>query len=289
MFKAIIAASRLKTLPAAFVPVGLSIVLVRFEGLAIDWGLAVFTTLATLFIQLATNYFNDVIDAAKGADNERRLGPVRATSKGMLSPKFVTVMALVSILIASLLGLPLLEARGWPLLLIGVPAIYLTYGYTGGPFPLAYRGMGELFVLLWFGLIAVGGSYFVQTGGVSLNAIILGLQAGFYSVVMIAINNLRDLETDKAVGKNTIMVLWGRGFGQVLVIFVCLMPDLVGLYWLGVGRGDLWLFPLIATLPTKAVLVAGVLRSAASAEDNKLLATGALQLILFGVTWALVS
>jgi len=287
-FSAIIAASRPKTLPAAVVPVAIAVALTQFRTQNVGWDLAIWTLLATLFIQLATNYFNDIIDAKKGADTDDRLGPTRAAASGLLSTRFVWGLAFGALGIAALLGIPLILERGWIILAIGIPAAYLCYGYTGGPFPLAYRAMGEIFVLLWFGVIAVTGSYFVQTGEWSLDALVLGFQSGAYSTVLIAINNLRDIETDKLVAKNTIMVLFGKSFGRVFISLTCLLPDLAGIYWSEDGLW-MWLAPLIVTLPLKLLILKGVFTTEPSAAYNKFLAVSAVQLLLFGATWTITS
>ena len=286
MISAIIAASRPKTLPAAIVPIALAVALTQLENEIIRWDLAIWTTLSTLFIQLATNYFNDIIDAKKGADTDQRLGPTRASASGLLSEKFVWTLAFGSLSLAALCGIPLILERGWIILAIGIPAAYLTYGYTGGPFPLAYRAMGELFVLLWFGVIAVMGCYFVQTGEWSTDALILGLQSGSYSTVLIAINNLRDIDTDRLVNKNTVMVLFGKSWGRFIVTTTCLLPTILGTYWINT---NLWLSltPTLATLPLNFIILKGIYTNEPSPIYNKFLALGALQLLIFGISWGI--
>ena len=217
-------AIRPKTLPAAIVPVWAGCVLAwRLEGVFHGW-LALATLLGALFIQIATNFFNDVIDADKGTDTEKRLGPQRVTASGLVSREVVLRGALVMLLLASLCCVYLWMERGWWILLIGVPSLYLSYGYTGGPFPLAYRGMGEVFVILFFGLIAVGGTIFVQLGHVPPAGWILGLQIGFLSAVLIAVNNFRDLEEDREAGKNTIVVKFGRRPVYWLIALLTMAP-----------------------------------------------------------------
>ncbi|MEM7385472.1 MAG: 1,4-dihydroxy-2-naphthoate octaprenyltransferase [Verrucomicrobiota bacterium] len=162
-------AARPKTLPAAVVPVAVGTAL--GATLSGEWfpGLAALTLLCCLAFQIATNFFNDAIDFKKGADTPQRLGPVRVTASGLISPRAVITSGVVLLLLAVILALPLVQARGWIIIAIGLPSMFLCYGYTGGPFPLAYLGLGELFVFLFFGLIAVAGSYFVQTNVISLH------------------------------------------------------------------------------------------------------------------------
>ena len=194
--KAWILAARPKTLHAAVVPVwvGSMPVLIDRDPLSGAWFLFWATLGSCLCIQIATNLFNDAIDWRKGADTDRRIGPKRVTASGMLSPGVVLLGALLFCLVAVLFSIPLIMERGWPIVVLGTVSLYFAYGYTGGPFPLAYRGMGELFVLIFFGLVAVLGSHFVQTGEWGGREILtLGLQCGLYSCVLIAINNLRDI------------------------------------------------------------------------------------------------
>jgi 1,4-dihydroxy-2-naphthoate octaprenyltransferase len=205
-----ILASRPKTLPAAIVPVWVGCVLVWELTGAVDWALAVFTLLGAMCIQVATNLFNDAIDAGKGADTEARVGPRRVTASGMLSSRAVYIGAAVFLLLGVACGVPLVMERGWVMVAIGIPSLFLAYGYTGGPFPLAYLGLGELFVILFFGFVAVMGTVFVQMGEWPWSGAVLGLQVGLLSAVLIAINNMRDEEEDRQTGKRTLAVRTGR-------------------------------------------------------------------------------
>src|SRR6188474_1936600 len=162
--KALLLAARPKTLPAAVCPVVAGSALAWRLTHQFSWLLAVCTLLSTICIQVATNYFNDAEDAAKGADTAARLGPVRATASGLVSRRTMMMAGLAAVLAAALFSIPLLHACGWPILVIGIVSLLFSYGYTGGPWPLAYRGLGELFVMLFFGLVAVAGTVFVQTG-----------------------------------------------------------------------------------------------------------------------------
>ena len=194
MFKACLLAARPKTLPAAIVPVWVGCVLAwKLSGNFNLW-LALCTVGGAIAIQIATNFFNDAIDAKKGADTEKRLGPTRVTASGMMESKTVMQLATLFLGLAVACGVVLYQARGWPIIAIGIPSLFLAYGYTGGPFPLAYRGLGELFVVLFFGLVAVAGTVFIQTGGWPRESLLLGLQIGLLSAVLISINNLRDRE-----------------------------------------------------------------------------------------------
>ena len=196
-------------MPAAIAPVTVGTVLGAQLAGAWRIDLAVFALLSCLALQIATNLFNDAIDHEKGADTEKRLGPRRVTASGDLSSRQVMWAALVVLGVSCLCALPLWLDRGWPIIAIGIPSLYLCYGYTGGPVPLAYRGLGDLFVLVFFGWVAVIGSCFLQTGRFDPEAVLLGTQIGLLSVALIAINNLRDHEEDAETGKRTLTVRFG--------------------------------------------------------------------------------
>ncbi len=283
-----ILASRPKTLPAAVAPV--------IAGCAVAWkyagvfhlGLALCTLLSAVAIQIAANFFNDALDFAKGADTEKRLGPLRPTSVGLVSARGMMLAAAMALLAACLLAWPLIQARGWPILAIGLPSLYFSYGYTGGPLPLAYRGLGDLWVLLFFGLIAVSGTLFVQTGQWPPHGWIAGAQIGFLSTVLIAINNLRDHEEDTSTGKRTLAVRLGPTFARAEITFLCLAPHVAGaVFWPELGWKKAALFPL----PTALLgwyIARRVWRTPPSAAYNKYLALSAAQLVLFMLllTWA---
>lgn len=279
-----ILAARPKTLPAAIVPVwvGAMPALVdgnRFTG---SWFLFWCTLLSCLCIQIATNLFNDAIDHVKGADTKNRLGPRRVTASGMLRPGTVLIGALAFCAIAALISLPMVLERGWPVVAIGLVSFFFAYGYTGGPFPLAYRGMGELFVILFFGFVAVSGSYFVQTGEWGGGEVLrLGLQCGLYSSVLIAINNLRDLEEDRSTGKRTLAVRFGEVFARVEILLFCVLP--VVLWNLYASETVVGLLVGLVPAPIGVIIVACVFRLRPGKIYNRILALGALQLILFAV------
>ena len=216
-------AARPKTLPAAVVPVWAGCVLAWKLTGEFDWLIAWSTLLGAVFIQIATNFFNDAIDSRKGADTERRLGPVRVTASGMMTARMVNGLAVGFLGLAFLCGVILYQARGWPVIVIGLPSLFLAYGYTGGPFPLAYRGMGEVFVVLFFGLVAVCGTVFMQTGEWPREGLLLGGQIGLLSAVLISINNLRDREEDATTGKRTLAVRFGPKVAVAVIwLFTCL-------------------------------------------------------------------
>lgn len=285
MLKSCLLATRPKTLPAAIVPVWVGCALAWKLTGVIDGRLALFTLLSALCIQIATNLFNDVIDDVKGADTARRLGPQRVSGSGLLPRRAVYLGAFVFLGMACLSSIPLIEARGWLVILIGVPSLYLSYGYTGGPLPLAYLGLGELFVILFFGVVAVGGTVFVQTGEWFGVAGVLGLQVGLLSAVLIAINNLRDVEEDRASGKRTLAVRFGTTFLWQLTRIFILAAFLLG--FAGFQYDAHWL-PAFS-LPWIVVGIwstEGVRRTPPGVHFNRYLAGAALQLVLFAGAFA---
>lgn len=273
-------AARPKTLPAAIVPVWAGCVLSwKLQGSWNPW-LAFCTLAGAICIQIATNFFNDAIDAQKGADTEKRLGPTRVTSSGLISRRAVFIAAAVFLLLATLCGVVLYQAVGWPILAIGIPSLYLAYGYTGGPFPLAYRGMGEIFVVAFFGIIAVGGTVLIQMNQWRDEAMLLGFQIGLLSAVLISINNLRDREEDASTGKNTMAVRLGDRGARFLVWLEVKVAAFCGLIWL---KHDLpWLTLAAVPLLTLGMfLLYRVFTEPAGKGMNSLLALGGLMLILF--------
>jgi 1,4-dihydroxy-2-naphthoate octaprenyltransferase len=280
---AYILAARPKTLPAAIVPVWLGCVLAWYLAGEFDGWLAIYTLMGAVWIQIGTNFFNDAIDSDKGADTEKRLGPIRATASGKLSRRTVYGAAIACLLIASVFGYLLFQSRGWMIIAIGIPSLYLCYGYTGGPWPLAYKGLGEIFVILFFGLLAVAGTVFIQLGAWRWEAVLLGLQTGLLSAVLISINNLRDRAEDKGNNKRTIAVLLGEKLAKRILLLEIFLPALLGLFWLG-NDSYLAIFPL-AYLVIGIPLARGVILNPPSRIYNKYLALGGLQLIFFGMVF----
>ena len=222
-----ILAARPKTLSASVVPVlvGTALAWPRIEWATFGYALA-----GAIFIQIGTNLVNDALDFRRGADTSERLGPVRVTQAGLLGYDTVMRGAWISFAIAALCGIPLILRGGWPIATIGIASILAAYAYTGGPYPLGYHGLGELFVLLFFGVIAVGGSYFVQTFKYDVRALIAGVAVGLLAVALLAINNLRDVASDQASNKKTLVVRFGEQFGRIEIIACVLIPFALALF-----------------------------------------------------------
>lgn len=281
----ILLASRPKTLPAAIVPVWIGSVLAWYLTGQFSLALALCTVGATICIQVATNLFNDALDSRKGADTKKRQGPIRITAAGQLSEKSVMRIAFVFLVIAILFSLPLVFTRGWEILAIGIPSLYLCYGYTGGPWPLAYKGLGEAFVILFFGLVAVMGTVFVQIGEWRIEAALLGVIVGLLSCFLIAINNLRDVDEDRTTGKRTIAVILGKDFYKRLM-FMMSGHTFVGVlafwFWQKLPMG-----PEFGFLVLSCILLTKVLLSKGGKDLNKYLAMAGGLLILFAVIFHL--
>lgn len=202
---------------------------------------AFFALLVAVFIQIGTNFANDYFDFKKGADTDERLGPARVTQKGWIQPEQVKRACILMFALAFLCGLVLVTQSHWILLLVGIASILSGIAYTGGPFPLAYNGLGDLFVLIFFGPVAVVGTYYVQTLSIDVAPLIGSLTIGLLATAVLVVNNLRDRFTDVKANKKTLVVRLGYQFGRAEHVFCLLAPFLIAL--VGVGRGT---FPRLA-------------------------------------------
>jgi 1,4-dihydroxy-2-naphthoate octaprenyltransferase len=207
-FKIWMLAIRPKTLPAAMGPVIVGTAL-ALGNEAFRFGPALAALLAALLLQIGSNLANDVFDYKKGKDTKERTGPLRVTQAGLLTPKQVMRGMVVVFALAFFVGTYLIWIGGWPVLAIGISSIICAIIYTGGPFPLGYHGLGEVFVFIFFGPVAVIGTYYVQAGAVVPAAWWASLPVGFLITAILVVNNYRDLETDKKVGKRTLAVRLG--------------------------------------------------------------------------------
>ncbi len=235
-------AIRPKTLSVSLVPVMVGSSLAYAETGAVLWLPLLVALLAAMLIQIGTNLHNDVSDFERGADGAERVGPARATASGWLAPAVVRRAALACFGLAVLLGFYLVWHGGWPILLLGLCSIAAGWAYTGGPRPIAYSALGELFVWLFFGLGAVMGSYYLQTLSLGWSVFVAASMVGLLAAAVIAVNNYRDLDSDRKIGKNTLAVRIGRGGSQAeyaLLLFApyLLLPLLAWLSHSGWGAG----------------------------------------------------
>lgn len=227
-------AARPRTLPAAIAPV------IAATGLAFhDGGMKPAAAAAclgfALLVQIGTNFANDYFDFLKGADTRERVGPRRAVAAGLVAPATMRRATAVVFAAAFLVGLTLLPFGGWPLVLIGVVSILCGYAYTGGPYPLAYHGLGDVFVFVFFGLVAVTATYFVQAGTVTTDAWLIGAGIGGLATNILVVNNHRDIATDRKAGKRTLAVRFGERFSRLQFAFghAIAIGAIVALGWRG--------------------------------------------------------
>jgi 1,4-dihydroxy-2-naphthoate polyprenyltransferase len=278
-------ASRPKTLSAAAVPVLVGTACAAARG-PVRWGPALAALLGALLLQIGANFANDVFDYEKGADTAERLGPTRAVQAGLLSARSMRLGMVLVFALALALGLYLTSVAGYVILIIGCASILSAIAYTGGPYPLGYHGLGDVFVFLFFGLVAVCGTAFVELGRVPGLALFCALPVGALATAILVVNNLRDRQTDELAGKRTLAVRFGRGFAitqyRALIAVSYLVPVALTLTR---SAGPEVLLPVFS-LP----LALKIERKVASEEGralNALLAATAKLLLIFGLLFAL--
>ncbi len=279
-----IQACRPKTLIAALIPVTGAYLLARAESFSVTPYIFISTLLAAISIQISTNLFNDYFDNKKGSDTENRLGPKRALSLGIFSARKVLIAAIAFDLLAFVFAIPLFQERGWGLIILGVLCALMAVSYTGGPFPLTHLGLGEVFVLIFFGWVATFWSYFVFTGLYSFYATLLGLQLGALSCVLITVNNLRDEAEDRSTAKKTLVVRWGKAFGLKLLSLELLLPYLLLLFWKNYSK--LYFLPLIL-YPFALNIHRAMSREEMSPRTNRFLAYASLHALAFLTLWGI--
>ncbi|MEE2808462.1 MAG: 1,4-dihydroxy-2-naphthoate octaprenyltransferase [Verrucomicrobiota bacterium] len=281
-FPALLAATRPKTLMAAVLPVSLGATLAYSINESFNYILFTAVILSALCIQIATNLFNDVIDAKKGADTDQRIGPKRMTSSGTLPPQSLIIAGITFCFMAVTFSLPLIVTRGIPIVIIGVISLFLAYGYTGGPWPLAYKGLGEIFVFIFFGLVAVNGTFYVFTGQICNESILLGTQSGLLCAIIISINNARDITQDRNCGKMTLAARYGIKFAKREILILSILPYLLGLIWMPLGHNFTALIPLMG-MPLSAIIAILIIRNEPSSSYNKYLGLSVLAYLNFSV------
>ncbi|MGH8020763.1 MAG: 1,4-dihydroxy-2-naphthoate polyprenyltransferase [Opitutaceae bacterium] len=277
-------ATRPKTLPAAIIPVLVGSALAHAEG-SFNWQPATACMVFALLIQIGTNFANDYADFEKGADSLERVGPRRAVASGLIPVAAMRRGAFIVFGLAFACGMALVHWRGWELLPLGIMCLLFGWAYTGGPFPLAYHGLGDVFVFVFFGLVAVSGTYYVLTDRLECDILLAAVPVGLLATNILVVNNYRDIVVDERAGKHTLVVRFGRKFArrQYALSLVCAaaVPIVLALKW---ERPPL-AFASLAIVP-------GVLltRQLATMRDgrglNSLLGRTAALLLGFGATWA---
>lgn len=250
-FKSVFIAIRPKTLSASIAPVLVGSA-IAFNSSQFNLRIFFLTIFSAIFIQIGTNFANDVYDFINGADNDERVGPTRAVQANLISVNVMKYLTIIAFSLSIICGLPLVIKGGYPILLIGILSIISGYAYTGGPYPLGYNGWGDIFVFIFFGPIAVCGTFFLQLGYVSIESIVSGIIMGCLSVTLLCINNIRDVDTDSNVGKRTIAVRFGVMFVKYLFISLFLICYLLLGYLsfnLNYINKNVYFLLLIITLP----------------------------------------
>jgi len=282
-------AARPKTLPAAISPVIIGTALAYADD-GFHLLSAIAAALGALLIQIGTNFANDYFDFQKGTDTSERLGPTRVTQAGLVAPSTVKRAMIIVFALAILVGVYLVWRGGWPIVVIGLLSVLFGVLYTGGPYPLGYHGWGDIFVLIFFGPVAVGGTYYVQTLDINYLVLFVGLAPGLLSVAILVVNNLRDLESDRMAGKRTLAVRFGRTFsiGQysVCVLVAGHIPIMLAFS----GRASWYVLISTVILFMAMPLFRRVRTGSGEALNDALAATGRLLFVfslLFSIGWIL--
>ncbi len=279
-----IAATRPKTLAAAFVPVLVGSALAHRED-AFAPGPALLCLLFAVLVQIGTNFANDLGDFLKGADTPDRIGPTRAVASGAIPAHAMARATALTFLAAFGAGLGLIAWGGWILLPVGLASLLFGWAYTCGPYPLAYHGLGDVFVFVFFGLVAVGGTTFVMTGTVAWRTAVAAVPVGLLATNLLVVNNHRDAETDARAGKRTLIVRFGRRFGRrqylVSLAGAAAAPAALAL----TERAPALLLPALV-FPFGLRLARRLDERARGPELNSLLADSAKLLLAFGLLWA---
>ena len=263
--------ARPRTLPAAVAPVAVATALAASDASALP---ALLALLVSLTLQIGVNYANDYSDGIRGTDSDR-VGPTRITASGLATPASVKRAAFISFALAAVAGLALASMTSWWLIAVGLAAILAAWGYTGGKNPYGYIGLGELFVFIFFGVVATVGTYFVQTEEITTDSLLISIPMGTFACALLAINNIRDRALDAPAGKKTLAVRLGdrkaRGFFALLIALG---------YAATLALMNPWALLTLLTLPIAISLVRGVLGQAQGRELIPFLAkTGQLQLL----------
>jgi len=280
-----ILAARPKTLLAAFVPVLVgSALAISVNRFFLPYSLA--ALVCAVLIQIGTNFTNDLYDHLKGADKKHRKGPQRALASGLISAKEMKWGIAITFGLSFLIGLYLVYNSGWIILIIGIISISAGFVYTAGPFPLAYNGLGDLFVFIFFGVVGTMGTYFLHTTEFTFLSLLISLPVGAVTTNILVVNNFRDIEEDKAAGKNTLAVFIGRSFTRMEFILLLILCYFVLILLFAKHNFSYWIFLPFITLPFAALLIKMLFKFSGS-ELNKTLELTAKFSGLFGLLFAI--
>ncbi len=273
-------ATRPKTLPAGLAPVMIGGALAYHDN-SFNLQLFLLMSVLSVLIQILTNFINEIYDYKKGADNQDRLGPQRAVASGLI---FVKQMSVVSIILATIIfasGMILVYHSGWIILVIGILSLLFAYSYTGGPYPLAYHGLAEPFVFVFFGVIAVNASYFVLTGRITEISIISSIMPGLLSTNLLLVNNLRDVDTDEPIGKYTLAVKIGKENSRHLYLILNFIVFFIPII-LAIKLFTLWMLLPMLAVPLLAIMSIRIYFVEGKAL-NRVLAMNGLTILLNGI------
>jgi 1,4-dihydroxy-2-naphthoate octaprenyltransferase len=236
---------RPRTLPAASAPVIIGLALAFYEN-KINLFIAIFTLVSALLIQIGTNLANDYFDFIKGVDTDKRVGPVRLIQAGLIKKNEMLAAFIIAFFAASVFGIFLVIRGGYPILLVGIFAVIFGILYTAGPAPLGYIGLGDIFVFIFFGLISVTGTYYLQLLKINQIVLIASFAPGFLSMAILTANNIRDIKTDKESGKRTLIARFGYNFGLFEYLFCIVAAHLIPIVLVLITRSHY--FSLISVL-----------------------------------------
>lgn len=273
-------ATRPKTLPASAVPILLANAFAYRSGM-FSWWVFFVTLCCGIALQVLANFTNEIGDFKRGADGAERLGPERAVSKGVISLRAMQRVSILLSVATFLLGMLLVWYAGWVVLAIGIASLVFAWAYTSGPYPLAYKGLGDVFAMMFFGIVPVCGAYYVQTSTFSSEVFITSLIPGLFAMNILGVNNIRDIETDSAVGKKTLAVRIGRPNAIrlyfILTIIAYVLPIVVVFL-----TGNVWLLLCYLSIPTAVKLCRFLFNAEGKGYNIALARTGQL-LVLYGV------
>ena len=277
-----ILAARPKTLWAALAPVAVGTAIAAREG-HIRPGVTIAIAVAALLIQIGANLANDVFDFLKGADTADRLGPLRVTGAGLLTPQQVK-RGMVAVFAAAIaIGFYLAWVGGWPIVAIGLLSIGAAIAYTGGPWPFGYHGLGDLMVFLFFGLVAVGGTVYLHAGAWLVSSLWGAIPMGALATTILVVNNVRDLATDQEAGKRTLAVRLGRRASEIEYFLLVLLAYVtVALHWWKTGGSPAMLLPL-ASLPLAGLNLQALITRNGARLNQTLARTAGLQALFGGL------
>lgn len=287
--RAWILASRPKTLPAAATPVIVATFVAIGDGVFQFWP-AFAALIGAFLIQIGTNFANDYYDFKKGTDTEERLGPTRVTQAGLLSPKEVMLGMWLVFALAVLIGIYILFIGGWPIFILGLLSILFGIAYTGGPYPLGYNGLGDIFVFIFFGFVAVGGTYYIQAGTITPQVYWASVPIGLLTTAILVVNNFRDLEQDKKAGKRTLAVRFGKKITQLEYFLLLGLSYLVPVIMWRIELVSYWILLIFLSFPLSFSLSKDMLEKQGRALNETLAGTGKLELIyglLFSIGYLL--